>query len=227
MPKIKIGEYRKKLPLRWPFKKAVDNFRSQCLSRSDYDPAATFVWGQLMAIALLKVIEGVEERFGAEGQQVCREAVNKVGYDVWKEMANDVEIPDGSSGAELLSLMWSWINEVLYASIEEYFVDKDSEKGGCVIHYCPHQDIYQKFDCRVQRFFVEGMGKAAEEIWPSNGLWDSYFRYSIPQGNKTCLFEFERRKTGNTGNPWSEYTDELLNKALRQQKKEGNQTDKK
>jgi len=36
----KIGERRQRLPLRFPFGKAVENLRSTCLNRSDYDPVS-------------------------------------------------------------------------------------------------------------------------------------------------------------------------------------------
>jgi hypothetical protein len=214
---VKIGEQRKRLPLRLPFQKAVDNFRSKCLSRDDYDPTVTFVWGTLMGLTLLRVFEAVEEHFGAEGQEVCRKVINQVGKEVFLEMASGVEIPADMSDANAASIVLSWINEVLYASIEEPFIRGEDELG-CHILYCPHQDIYRPFDCRVQRYFMEGTTQAGEELWGERGrVFDAFFRHSIPQGYDTCLFELERRK--QKGDAWRKYSDKLQHRALERKRK--------
>ena len=214
----KIGERRGRLPLRFPFEKAVENFRITCLSRDDYDPATTFVWGQMMALAVLRLLEAVEEHFGAEGQEICRGAINEVGKDAFLQMASGVEIPSDISNIEVASLIGSWINEVLYASIEEAFIGSEDEAGFHIL-YCPHQDIYRPFDCRVQRYFVEGVMQAARDLWEQRGNFDAFFRYSIPQGYDTCLFEMKPREGDE--DPWRQYSEELQRHALeRIQRKE-------
>jgi len=207
----KIGERRQRLPLRFPFEQAVDNFRSKALSRDDYDPATTFVWGQMMALGVLRLLEAVEGRFGAEGQEICRAAINQVGRDAFLEMASEAEIPPDVSRIEMASLIASWINEVLYASIEEPFVQSEEEAGFHIL-YCPHQDVYGPFDCRVQRYFVEGVMQAARELWGDRGNFDAFFRYSIPQGHDTCLFEMKPREGDE--DPWRQYSEELQRRAL-------------
>ena len=207
----KIGERRQRLPLRFPFEKAVENLRSTCLSREDYDPATLFVWGQMMAMGVLRMLQAVEERFGAEGQEVCRNAINKLAKEMFLEMASGVEIPQDLSNIEVASLIASWINEVLYCSIEEAFVKNDDEAGFHIL-YCPHQDVYRPFDCRVQRYFVEGITQAARELWGDRGNFDAFFRYSIPQGHETCLFEMKTRK--GEADPWRQYSEELQRRAL-------------
>lgn len=207
----KIGERRARLPLRFPFENAVGNFRSKALSHEDYDPATTFVWGQMMALGVLRLLEAVEERFGAEGQKICRDAINQVGKDAFLEMASGVEIPADVSRIEMASLIGSWINEVLYASIEEPFINNEDEAGFHIL-YCPHQDIYRPFDCRVQRYFVEGVMEAARELWGDRGNFDAFFRYSIPQGHDTCLFEMKSRE--GQADPWRQYSEELQRRAL-------------
>ena len=207
----KIGERRGRLPLRFPFENAVGNFRSKALSHEDYDPATTFVWGQMMALGVLRLLEAVEERFGAEGQKVCRGAINQVGKDAFLEMASGVEIPANVSRTEMASLIGSWINEVLYASIEEPFINNEDEAGFHIL-YCPHQDIYRPFDCRVQRYFVEGVMEAARELWGDRGNFDAFFRHSIPQGHDTCLFEMKPRE--GQADPWRQYSEELQRRAL-------------
>jgi len=212
----KIGERRQRLPLRFPFGKAVENLRSTCLNRSDYDPATLFVWGQMMALGVLRMLEAVEERFGAEGQDVCRSAINELAKEIFLEMASGVEIPAHLSDIEVASLMTSWINEVLYASIEEAFI-KNEDKAGFHICYCPHQDVYRPFDCRVQRYFVEGTMQAARELWGDRGNFDAFFRYSIPQGRDTCLFEMKRRE--GEADRWRQYSEELQHRALERVKR--------
>jgi hypothetical protein len=208
----KVGERRQQLPLRFPFGKAVENLRSACLSREDYDPATLFVWGQMMAMGVLRMLEAVEECFGAEGQEVCRRAINDLGREIFLEMASGVEIPQDLSNIEVASLMASWLNEVLYASIEDTFIKSDDEAGFHII-YCPHQDVYRPFDCRVQRYFVEGTTQAARELWGDRGHFDAFFRYSIPQGHETCLFEMQRGK--GAADPWRQYSEELQRRALK------------
>lgn len=207
----KIGERRQRLPLRFPFEKAVENLRSKCLSRNDFDPATLFVWGQLMALGVLRLVEAIEERFGADGQETCRGAINELAKDVFLEMASGVEIPPDMSNIELASLIASWINEVLYASIEEPFI-KSEDEAGFHIHYCPYQDTYRPFDCRVQRYFVEGHLQAAREVWGDKGTFNTFFRYGIPQGYDTCFFEMKVRK--GEEDPWRQYTEELQRRAL-------------
>jgi hypothetical protein len=207
----KIGERRQRLPLCFPFGKAVENLRSACLSREDYDPATLFVWGQMMAMGVLRMLQAVEERFGAEGQEVCRSAINNLSREIFLEMASGVKIPEDLSNIEVASLMTSWLNEVLYASIEEAFI-KSQDEAGCHIIYCPHQDVYRPFDCRVQRYFVEGTMQAARELWGDRGNFDAFFRYSIPQGHETCLFEIKTRE--GEADPWRQYSEELQRRAL-------------
>lgn len=219
----KIGARRQRLPLRFPFEKAVENLRDTCLSRSDYDPATLFVWGQMMGLGVLRMLEAVEKRFGAEGQQVCRGAINEVAKEIFMEMALGVEVPEDLSNIEVASLITSWLNEVLAASIEEAFV-KSEDEAGCHISYCPFQDVYRPFDCRVQRYFVEGVIQAARELWGDRGNFDAFFRYSIPQGHETCLFELKTRE--GEADSWRQYSEELQRRALEHVKRKKWEKDK-
>lgn len=207
----RIGERRKKLPLRYPFQKAVQTLREKALSRDDYDPAMLFIWGQLMAVGVLKMLEAVEARFGEEGQEVCRQALNEVGKQVFLEMASGVEVPPGMKDIELASLITTWVNEVLYASIEEPSI-KDESHADFHILFCPHQDVYRPFDCRVQRYFVEGILQAAREVWGDRRTFDPFFRYGIPQGCDTCYFELKLRE--GEDDPWRQETEKLQRRAL-------------
>jgi hypothetical protein len=84
------GARRERLPLKWPFAEAVEGFRSKALANPQYDPAATFVWGQMMAVGLIEALTSVEERFGAEGHDVVRSALSRVGDRIVDEMSDGV-----------------------------------------------------------------------------------------------------------------------------------------
>jgi hypothetical protein len=56
------GGRRERLPLKWPFAEAVDGYRRKALANDDYDPASTFVWGQMMAVGLIEALKAVAPR---------------------------------------------------------------------------------------------------------------------------------------------------------------------
>jgi hypothetical protein len=205
------GGRRERLPLKWPFADAVDGFRSKALANPQYDPASTFVWGQMMAVGLIQMLKDMEERFGAEGHDVARAALRSVGRRILNEMLDGVEVPPDMPAAEAASLLASWINEVCYASIERPSVTGSGADFD--IHYCPHEDVYGAFDCRVQRYLVEGMLEAAREIFAGNGF-DVAFATTIPSGSSTCHFDiFQRPDPGSDA--WNEYSDRLRARALK------------
>jgi hypothetical protein len=204
------GGRRAQLPLRWPFESAVEGFRSKALANPQYDPASTFVWGQMMAVGLIEMLKAIEEHFGEEGHDVAREALRRVGERIAREMLDGANIPPELSAAEVASLFASWINEVAYASIEAPRVD--GNKADFDIHYCPHEDVYGAFDCRVQRYFVQGMLDASRAIFGERGL-DVRFTSTIPSGARTCHFDiFPKENTAD--DDWSSYSDQLRGRAL-------------
>jgi L-2-amino-thiazoline-4-carboxylic acid hydrolase len=203
------GGRRERLPLAWPFADAVQGYRDKALANPEFDPAATFVWGQMMAVGLIEALKSVEETFGAEGHDVMRSALRRVGDRIVSEMTQDAEPPEDATPAEIASLVASWINEVCYASIEAPRV-KD-EAADFDIHYCPHEDVYGAFDCRVQRYYVEGMIDAARRHFGS--MFDVRFTSTIPAGSHTCHFDMFPKE--GAGDEWNEYSDQLRGKALR------------
>ena len=205
------GGRREALPMQWPFAHAVDGFRSKALANPDYDPASTFVWGQMMAVGLIEMLKAVEERFGADGHDIARASLKNVGDRIASEMLAGVAKPDALSPAELSSLFASWINEVAYASIEAPHVD--GERAAFDIHYCPHEDVYGAFDCRVQRYLVEGMIAAARRHF-GDGMIDVAFATTIPSGSHTCHFDMFPRGDG-ASDAWNEYSDRLRGRALK------------
>ena len=205
------GERRSRLPLTWPFAAAVEGYRSKALANPQYDPASTFVWGQMMAVGLIEMLSALESSFGAAGHDVARAALRRVGHRIVSEMIEGVSLPPDLSPAEAASLFASWINEVVYASIEDPHVDGDAADFD--IHYCPHEDVYGAFDCRVQRYLVEGMIDAGREFFGS-GAMDVAFATTIPSGASTCHFDI-RPRGGDLPEAWTEYSDRLRDRALR------------
>ena len=205
------GGRRERLPLKWPFAEAVDGFRRKALANPDYDAASTFVWGQMMAVGLIEALKAVEERFGAEGHDVFRAALSRVGDRIVDEMTDGVEPPADATPPEMASLIASWINEVCYASIEKPRVG--SESADFDIHYCPHEDVYGAFDCRVQRYYVEGMIAAARRTFGSS-MFDVRFTSTIPAGSSTCHFDMFP-KVEEEGDEWNDYSESLRRRALK------------
>lgn len=205
------GRRREKLPLKWPFATAVDGFRRKALANPDYDAASTFVWGQMMAVGLIEMLKAVEARFGADGHDVAREALRTIGDRIASEMLDGVEVPEGVPANEIASLFASWVNEVAYASIEAPRVH--DQGADFDIHYCPHEDVYGAFDCRVQRYFVEGMIGAARRVF-GEGIFDVSFATTIPSGSATCHFDLFPKASGPS-DEWNQYSERLRGRALK------------
>lgn len=204
------GGRRDRLPLKWPFADAVAGFRDKALANPQFDPASTFVWGQMMAVSVIEMLKAAEAALGADGHDMMRAALKGVGHKIIAEMVEGVEVPEGLSDAEVASLLASWINEVCYASIERPAVD--GETADFDIHYCPHEDVYGAFDCRVQRYLVEGMLDAARELFGERGF-DVAFATTIPSGASTCHFDIFRKPAEGT-DAWNDYSEQLRARAL-------------
>jgi hypothetical protein len=199
--KIKLGK---------PFKKAVENLEMARRDRDDFDPSVLFVWGTMQAKAVLNILKSVEKEYGAAGQELARKSINEAGYEAAKGMLEDSVIPEDLNEMELISFIVTGINTILYASLEQPWISSDSRCEFNIL-WCPHQDIYSAFDCRAQRYFVEGMLKAMEEelgvrVHP---VVDKL----IPRGGDCCHFTVDRIQKGET-HPWNEYSKELQKRAL-------------
>ncbi|MFN2615262.1 MAG: hypothetical protein ABR552_10665 [Actinomycetota bacterium] len=203
------GGRRERLALRWPFQAAVEGYRRKALGNAEYDPASTFVWGQMMAVGLIEALKAVEETFGEQGHDVFRAALVRIGDRIVTEMTEGVEPPADATPAEIASLFASWVNEVVYASVEKPRVDGD--RADFDIHYCPHEDVYGAFDCRVQRYLVEGMIAAARRRF-GDAMFDVEFTSTIPSGSRVCHFDMFPRG-GNDA--WNDYSGRLRARALR------------
>ena len=113
--------------------------------------------------------------------------------------------------AEFFSFYATVLNRIAYASLEDPKID-DAGTVSFDILWCPHQDHYKAFDCRIQRYFVRGMLAAAHEHSLGRG-WQVRFDSTIPAGAQTCHFTMwdasdEERRA------WDGYSQLLEAKAL-------------
>jgi len=199
-----------------PYAKGLERLRKEVLAKTDFDPATLWQWGTMQAMALIGVLEACEARFGEEGQKLVYDALRKVGYDVGRQILEGVEIPEGLTESEFVSFYATVVNRIAYASLEDPRIDAD-DKVTFDIQWCPHQDHYRAFDCRVQRYFVQGMIDAARDITGKMGF-EVRFDSTIPAGATTCHFTLWRA-TDEEKAEWEGYTRLLEAKALSRAKR--------
>jgi hypothetical protein len=184
--------------------------RDRTLNAGPFDPARLYKWGQMMALAVIRMTEGVERRFGAEGQAVISEALAELGREIGREVLRGATIAPGTRDIEAISAVVTYVNEEVWASPEVPRVVSD-DLCICDILWCPHQDHYRPFDCRVQRYIVQGLLEAFEE--KSGIAADARFTQIIPKGAETCRFEI-RRIPARENREWTRYSAELGQRAL-------------
>ncbi len=197
------GKENRDLPLSSP----ESGFTKRALDRGGVDPRALLRWGQMMAVALLEVVKAVEDRYGAEGQAACIEAMQRVGRRAGEDLIKSVEVPAGLTDVEKMSLLASWVNRNIYASPE--YPQVLSEDECCFdILWCPHQDIYTARDCRIQRYLVQGMLDAFRDSGLMEADFDLEVQSLIPLGADTCHFRIWRR-TGDEQHAWGRHSEYL------------------
>ncbi len=194
-----------------PYPEAVESLRKAVEGRPDFDPAVLFVWGTMQATAVLNVLKAVEETFGEAGQELVRKAINQAGYEAMKGFLESSSFPDDLSEIELASYVVTGINTVLYASLERPWIESENRCAFDIL-WCPHQDRYTAFDCRVQRFFVEGMFHAIADSGMARIT--AWVEKLIPRGAECCHFVVERTKEPDGKNPWHAYSEELMRRAI-------------
>jgi len=200
-----------------PYPEAVAQLRQAYQERSDFDPTVLFVWGTMQATAVLNILKAAEETFGQAGQKMVRKAINQAGYEAMDEFLGQSTFPEDIDKMELASYIVTGINTVLYASLEKPWLVSENRCEFNIL-WCPHQDRYTAFDCRVQRYFVEGMFQALEDH--GKGEITAWVEKLIPHGDAHCHFVVETRKEDGR-NPWHTYSDELGQRAFK--KLEGNE----
>jgi hypothetical protein len=218
-----VKHWEKRAEAKWsgfqfnqPYEKGLTRLREEVLGKTNFDPATLWQWGTMQATALIETLKSVERAFGREGQEVVFESLRRVGYDIGKQITEGTSIPEDMSNAEWMSFFTTVINRIAYASLETPEIESDT-RVSFHIDWCPHQDHYEPMDCRVQRYFVQGIVEAAMDFLKEQGredVWDVAVKTTIPAGSDTCFFEEEK------GNPeqarrWSQYTDLLDEKALK------------
>jgi hypothetical protein len=199
-----------------PYERGLKRLREEVLAKTNFDPATLWQWGTMQAMALIEILKKIEEEFGSAGQRAVFDSLYRVGYDVGRQMTKDIALPDDITDVEFWSFYATVINRIAYASLESPKIVNDKL---CRFHidWCPHQDHYTAFDCRVQRYFVQGMIDSATDYLKSQGrnvVWDVTALQVIPTGRyEECYFEIEK---GDPANPrkWTSYSDQLEKKAL-------------
>jgi hypothetical protein len=194
-----------------PYARGLRRLREEVLARTDFDPATLWQWGTMQAMALIQVLEDSEAAFGEAGQKVVLESLRKIGLDVGRQILAGTTLPEGMTPAEFASFYATVLNRIAYASLEEPRIDAEDRVTFDIV-WCPHQDHYRPFDCRVQRYFVQGMLEAAREF---SRLWGFEVRFdtTIPSGAQTCHFTLWKARGGEKAE-WERYTRLLEQKAL-------------
>ncbi|TFF98710.1 MAG: hypothetical protein EU541_06515 [Promethearchaeota archaeon] len=205
-----------KKALREPFKKSLDRFREEVEGRDDFDPTALLQFGLFMSAGIINILKDIESEFGEKGQDVVKNALVKTGYNVGSQMIDPDEIPEGISDIELMSYLATIINTQVWTSIEDPIIE-DEDKCSFDILWCPLEDEYSAFDCRVQRYFVQGIVDYFRDNVFEDSDFQIYFTSTIPSGAETCNFVVEKKKPGDP-DKWEEYSAQLEKKALKNRK---------
>jgi len=200
-----------KMRFNYPFREAGERCQKQALSRPGYDPVSLFRWGNMMALSVLKMLKAAERELGEAGQKVMVNALIDVGREIGRQMLEGIKNPPGTEPIEFISAYASWINRELYASPEAPRIE-DADHCSFDILWCPHQDSYRAFDCRVQRYLVQGMVDAMRAKFPDTDF-QLKFTQTIPAGARVCSFELWRKKRGEKDD-WETYSAILGKKAL-------------
>jgi len=204
----------KKFKFNQPYAVGLKRLKEEVLGKTDFDPSTLWQWGTMQSMAIIRILKDCEKEFGEKGQQVVSGALRKVGYDMVKQTYNSVEKPEGLSEAELISFFATVVNTIYYASLEKPRIDSPDRVSFDII-WCPHQDHYSAFDCRVQRYLVQGMLDAMMDSgWVSKD-WQVKFTCTIPAGAEVCTFVFWRA-SGQEKADWEMHTKRLEQRALKE-----------
>ncbi len=196
-----------------PYAAGLARLRNEVLAKTDFDPAVLWQWGTMQAMALIEVLKTCEREFGAPGQAAVYGAIRRVGLDVGRQILAGLRPPEHMTATEFISFYATVINRIAYASLEEPRIDGEHQASFDIV-WCPHQDHYQALDCRVQRYFVQGMIDALVEFNP-RFAFDVQFDSTIPAGAPTCHFRMWQRATDGAPAQWQTDTQMIDVKALR------------
>jgi len=187
------------------------------LGRDDFDSTALLQFGLFMSMAVINILKENEATFGVEGQKAVNKALIKTGYDVGKQIVKDMELPEDISPIELISFIATIINTQAWTSIEEPTIDSEDQSSFNII-WCTLQNIYRAFDCRIQRYLVQGIIDAFREKNPFGKDYQVEFTQTIPAGKDFCRFVINKKKSGEP-DKWETYSKLLERKAMNRLKK--------
>jgi hypothetical protein len=202
----------KKTKLGEPFKEALDRFRADVLNRNDFDATSLLQFGLFMSMAVINILKESEKKLGKEGQKVVIDALIKTGYNMGNQILDNIQLPTEISDIELMSFLATIINTQAWTSIEDPRIDKEDQCSFDII-WCPLQDVYKAFDCRVQRYLVQGIMNAFRDSGVLKSDFQIEFKSTIPAGANTCHFVITKKKP-NEQDKWESYSKELEKKAL-------------
>ena len=202
----------KKTKLGEPFKEALDRFRTDVLNRNDFDATSLLQFGLFMSMAVINILKESEKKLGKEGQKVVIDALIKTGYNMGKQILENIQLPTEISDIELMSFLATIINTQAWTSIEDPRIDKEDQCSFDII-WCPLQDVYKAFDCRVQRYLVQGILNAFRDSGILKSDYQVEFKSTIPAGANTCHFVITKKKP-NEQDKWESYSKDLEKKAL-------------
>ncbi len=200
-----------------PYARGVQRLREEVLAKTDFDPAVLWQWGTMQAMSIIQILKDCEQEFGEKGQQVVNKSLRKIGHDVGSQLFAGVPKPEGLSEAEIVSFFTTLVNRIVYASLEEPRIEAEDRISFDIL-WCPHQDQYSAFDCRVQRYLVQGMLDALQEKGWVSPDWQVKFTCTIPSGAKVCTFVLWKA-SGAEKAEWESYTQKLEQKALQEHSK--------
>jgi hypothetical protein len=166
-----------------------------------------------MSMSVLNILKESESKLGKEGQDVVINALIKTGYEVGRQMIDPNKIPEDLSAIDLMSYLATIINTQAWTSIEDPRIDSE-DKCSFDILWCPLQDVYSAFDCRVQRYLVQGIINYFRDHVFDKTDYQIYFKSTIPAGSECCEFIIEKKKPGEL-DKWETYSKKLEDKALR------------
>ncbi len=202
----------KKTKLGEPFKEALDRFRTDVLNRNDFDATSLLQFGLFMSMAVINILKESEKKLGKEGQKVVIDALIKTGYNMGNQILENIQLPTEISDIELMSFLATIINTQAWTSIEDPRIDKEDQCSFDII-WCPLQDVYKAFDCRVQRYLVQGILNAFRDFGILKSDYQVEFKSTIPAGANTCHFVITKKKP-NEQDKWESYSKDLEKKAL-------------
>ncbi|MGV9172183.1 MAG: hypothetical protein ACOC44_16285 [Promethearchaeia archaeon] len=206
----------KKTTLGEPFKKSLETFRKNVMNRDDLDPTSLLQFGLFMSMGVLNILKDVENKFGKEGHEVVADALIKTGYDVGKQMVENAEIPKAIKPIELMSFLATIINTQAWTSIEDPRIENEKQCSFDIL-WCPLQDEYSAFDCRVQRYLVQGILNAFRDSEVLDKDYQIEFTQTIPAGASCCTFIINEKEPGEP-DKWEGYSKKLKERALKRKK---------